>query len=91
MIVCRGFDIISCQCLVSFAPEPFLPATSKSKTELYAKYEPIFLPNHEPNREPKREPKREPNHGANHVSKHVPIHKPNQSPNDAEKIQRQNG
>jgi hypothetical protein len=23
--VCRGFEIMSCQCLVSDAPEPFLP------------------------------------------------------------------
>lgn len=31
MMVCLGFDIISCQCFVSFAPEPFLPAIEKWK------------------------------------------------------------
>lgn len=30
-IVCRGFEIMSCQCFVSDAPEPFLPGECKEK------------------------------------------------------------
>lgn len=32
MMVCLGFDIISCQCFVSFAPEPFLPVIGNGMT-----------------------------------------------------------
>ena len=42
-IVCRGFEIMSCQCFVSDAPEPFLPGGCKEKNVEF-----VFIPDYNP-------------------------------------------